>query len=114
MAKHALSRKTARGIQLEAENIARSRQQPGQTKEQTRLIAQGIQKGIEQYRRQQSVKERDFDKELKKLKQQTPKNQEPETRVEEKVVYRQHWLPWVLLMMTWIGGAVFFFWSQYS
>ena len=109
MAKHAQSRKTAREIQLEAEKIARSRQLPGQTKEQTRLIAQGIQKGIEQYRRQQSARERDFDKELKKLKQQTANNQEPATRIEEKLVYRQHWLPWALLVVTWIAVAVYLY-----
>ena len=32
--------------------IARSTQRPGQTKEQTKLIAQGIQKGIDQYKAQ--------------------------------------------------------------
>ena len=36
----------------EAMKIARGNQRPGQTKEQTRLIAQGIQKGIEQYKKQ--------------------------------------------------------------
>lgn len=34
----------------EAMKIARGTQRPGQTKEQTRLIAQGIQKGIDQYK----------------------------------------------------------------
>ena len=113
MAKHALSKRPAREIQIEAEKIARNRQLPEQTKEQTRLIAQGIQKGIEQYRRQQSAKERDFDKELKKLKQQALETQQPETRVEEKIVYRQHWLPWVMLIITWIGVAAFFFWGKH-
>ena len=113
MAKHALSKKTAREIQIEAGNIARSHQLPRQTKEQTKLIAQGIQKGIEQYRKQQSAKQRDFDKELKKLKQQAAQPQQPDARVEEKVVYRQHWSPWVLLVMTWIGVALFYFWGTY-
>ncbi len=43
--------KTARGIQ-----------RPGQTKEQTRLIAQGIQKGIDQYKKQHKAKLREMDK----------------------------------------------------
>ncbi len=34
--------------QAEAERIARATQKPGQTKEQTRLIAQGIQKAMSQ------------------------------------------------------------------
>ena len=84
---------------------------PGQTKEQTRLIAQGIQKGIEQYRRQESAKARELDKLRKKTRQQVPAPQ-PEVRIEERVVYRQHWLPWVLLLLTWAGlgaGAFYFF-----
>jgi len=36
--------------------IARGTQRPAQTKEQTRLIAQGIQKGIELYKKQQKKK----------------------------------------------------------
>lgn len=34
--------------QQEAMKIARANQKPGQTKEQTQLIAQGIQKGIDE------------------------------------------------------------------
>ncbi|MES9999711.1 MAG: DUF2956 family protein, partial [Candidatus Thiodiazotropha lotti] len=36
----------------EAMQIARATQRPGQTKEQTKLIAMGIQKGIDQYKKQ--------------------------------------------------------------
>lgn len=39
--------------QNEAMNIARATQKPGQTKEQTKLIAQGIEKGIALYKKQQ-------------------------------------------------------------
>ena len=35
----------------QAEKLAKATQRPGQTKEQTKLIAQGIQKGIEQYKK---------------------------------------------------------------
>jgi hypothetical protein len=96
MAKHPLSKRVAREIQLEAEQIAKSLQKPGQTREHTRLIARGIQQGIETYRRRQAEKERDFDKELKRLKKEAG-GQVPEPVVEKRVVYRQHWLPWVLL-----------------
>ena len=44
----------------EAENIAKGTQRPGQTKEQTKLIAQGIQKGIELYKKQHKGKTRDL------------------------------------------------------
>lgn len=47
--------------------MARRIQQPGQTKEQTRLIAQGIAKGIELYKRQQSARARERDKARKRL-----------------------------------------------
>ena len=49
--------------------IAKGTQKPGQTKEQTKLVAQGIQKGIELYKKQQKAKARELDKQLKKAKQ---------------------------------------------
>ncbi len=100
MAKSPLNRKVTREIQLEAEQIARSLQKPGQTKEQTRLIAKGIQQGIETYRRQQAEKARDFDKELKKLKRQENTEAATAQTRETCIVYRQHWLPWLLLMLS--------------
>lgn len=106
MAKNAQSRKEAREIQAEAMRIARSRQLPGQTKEQTRIIAQGIQKGIEQYRREESSKARELDKRRKKAQQQVLKPR-PEVEVGERIVYRQHWVPWVLLLLTWGGLGAF-------
>jgi hypothetical protein len=60
-------------IQEESLRMARATQKPGQTKEQTKLIAQGIAKGIEMYKKQQSAKARERDKARKralKLKQQ--------------------------------------------
>ena len=53
--------------QEEALQMARAIQKPGQTKEQTKLIAQGIAKGIELYKRQQSAKSRERDKQRKRL-----------------------------------------------
>ena len=53
--------------QEEALQMARAIQKPGQTKEQTKLIAQGIAKGIELYKRQQSAKARERDKQRKRL-----------------------------------------------
>lgn len=87
--------------QSEALQIAKGNQRPGQTKEQTRLIAQGIQKGIAQYKKQQKSKARELDKRLK-----TPRlNPDPasKTVIEERIVYRQHWLPWALLVLSWLA-----------
>ncbi|MFN5744758.1 MAG: DUF2956 family protein [Methylococcaceae bacterium] len=58
----------ARGhTQAEALSVARSIQKPGQSKEQTKLIAQGIAKGIDHYKRQQNAKVREKDKAYKRL-----------------------------------------------
>jgi hypothetical protein len=47
--------------------IAKATQKPGQTKEQTKLIAKGIEKGIAEYKKRQKAKARDLDKKRKKL-----------------------------------------------
>ncbi len=86
--------------------IARGTQRPGQTKEQTRLVAQGIQKGIDQYKKQQKAKARELDKQRKKTQSRESATVEV-GEVEKVVVYRQHRLPWVLLVITWAAIAVY-------
>lgn len=93
----------------EATRIARGTQRPGQTKEQTKLIAQGIQKGIEQYKKQQSAKARELDKKHKKTKQKVTASDVPDIKIQERIVYRQHWLPWSLLVLTWLIVAVYWY-----
>ena len=63
----------------EALKIAKATQKPEQTKEQTRLIAMGIQKGIDQYKKQQKTKARDLDRRLKTIK----RHRDNETVVEK-------------------------------
>lgn len=87
--------------QEEAMKIARGTQKPGQTKEQTKLIAQGIQKGIDQYKKQHKSKVRELDKQRKKRAANSTKTVQEETGVIIEV--RQHWLPWGLLALSWIG-----------
>lgn len=85
--------------------ISKSTQKPGQTKEQTKLIAQGIQKGIEQYKKQQKVKARDADKAKKKQKKAKQINSDAtETKVQD---IQQSKLPWVLLGISWLGFAAY-------
>jgi hypothetical protein len=92
----------------EASRVAKSMQKPGQTKEQTRLIANGIQKGIEQYKKLHKAKSRELDKRLK-LNQKQP-NSISEVENESDIVYRQHWLPWTMLVLSWfLVGFYFFF-----
>lgn len=53
-------------LQEEALRVAKSIQTPGQTKEQTKLIAKGIEKGIALYKQQHNAKARELDKAKKK------------------------------------------------
>lgn len=65
--KESFQQQAEQNIDAAALQIARRIQTPGQSKEQTKLIAQGIAKGIALYRKQQNEKLRDRDKRRKKL-----------------------------------------------
>lgn len=100
--------------QNEAMKIAKATQKPGQSKEQTKLIAQGIEKGIALYKKQQKVKARDRDKERKK--QIKVKNADEQSQQADREVVVSHSdsthtssLPWVLLVLSWLGFAAFYF-----
>jgi len=99
--------------QEEALKIARATQRPAQTKEQTKLIAQGIQKGIDLYKKQQKEKARELNKRLKKAVRHTESPAEEGAQsTEVMIVYRQHWLPWLLLGLTWAGFAIYWLIGQ--
>ena len=101
--------KPSQQTQEEALKIARGTQRPAQTKEQTRLVAQGIQKGIELYKKQQKEKARELNRKLKKISSQKEQSIEPDDyEIQERMVYRQHWLPWLLLILTWLGVGIYF------
>ncbi|MCL1074385.1 DUF2956 domain-containing protein [Shewanella dokdonensis] len=90
--------------QEQALQIARATQKPGQTKEQTRLIAQGIEKGIAEYKKQQKAKARERDKLAKKLRAtKTPMTEtaNPTTMVMTSSTSKA-WLPWLLLLLSWL------------
>lgn len=93
--------------QAEAMKIARATQKPGQTKEQTKLVAQGIQHGIEQYKKQQKAKARERDKLRKKQTRDRTLDIEPTTAEptapQQEVANKQSWLPWLLLVASWLG-----------
>jgi len=100
--------KPSQQTQEEALKLAKSIQRPAQTKEQTKLINQGIQKGIDLYKKQQKEKARELNKNRKKLARQKEQTAETdENEYFENIVYRQHWLPWLLLMLTWLGIGIF-------
>ncbi|WP_438468849.1 DUF2956 domain-containing protein [Vibrio vulnificus] len=101
--------------QQEALKIARATQKPGQTKEQTKLIAQGIEKGIALYKKQQKEKHRQADKMRKK--QLRDKSKEQQSSIEDEIFDTQattpipsqfvHILPWGLLIVSWLGFIVY-------
>jgi len=94
----------------ESLRIARATQRPGQTKEQTRLIAQGIQKGIDQYKKQQKAKARELDKRLRKARAAQP---DPAQTPPVAEAPRQGKLAWILLTASWIGFGLFvLLWDQ--
>jgi len=82
--------------------VARATQKAGQTKEQTRLIAQGIQKGIDQYKKQQKSKARELDKKLKSIASTASDSTQQEGDA-TRTVYRSCRLPWFLLLLSWAG-----------
>ena len=98
---------TSRETILQAEKLAKGTQRPGQTKEQTKLIAQGIQKGIEQYKKQHKSKARELDKKLKTVKNQSQaahsKTIESQAKNQQKHdSSRSSKFPWLLLASSWI------------
>ena len=108
--KHLLSEKS----KDEAMKIARATQKPGQTKEQTKLIAQGIQKGIDIYKKKQSEKARELDKKLNKASALRSSHETSTEQVVESVVVKGNKLPWVLLVLSWICFVVYVVLVKYS
>ena len=92
-------------IQAEALAMAKKTQKPGQTKEQTKLIALGIQKGIVEYKKRAKSKLRDADK--AKKKKIINSNAEYETNTTSKA--STYYLPWLLLGLSWIGFISYIF-----
>jgi hypothetical protein len=92
--------KVSRETQEKAMKVAKGTQRKNQTKEQTKLIAQGIEKGIAEYKKQQNVKARERDKVRKaKLKASVEK---PDI-IEDINEPSNSKLPWVLLAISWVG-----------
>jgi len=107
MAKYSKNSSISQETKEEAISIARGTQRPGQTKEQTKLIAQGIQKGIDQFKKQQKAKTRGLDKKHKKTAKQQSNTPNTAVNTHEVIRYQQHWLPWLLLVCSWLGMAAY-------
>ena len=103
MAKYSKKHQLAEKSRDDAMKIARGTQKPGQTKEQTKLIAQGIKKGIEIYKKQQSEKARELDKKLNKASASSASQETATSQVVEPVAVKANNLPWLLLALSWLG-----------
>jgi len=108
MARYSKKSKSSPETREEAMKIARGTQRPGQSKEQTKLIAQGIQKGIDLYKREQKAKARELDRKLKKVAGRNTQSESGDVRIEPPIRYRQHWLPWLLLLLSWVGVGAYY------
>jgi len=101
-------KKLSEEIQGEAMRVAKAHQKQGQTKEQTKLIAQGIEKGISEYKKQQKIKARERDKQRKqKIKESEGKensqmNKNVLTEQSPSLLSNPRVL-WFLLVLSWLG-----------
>jgi hypothetical protein len=105
-----MKNKVSPEVEAQALKIAKGRQKEGQTKEQTKLIAQGIQKGVAEYKKQHGIKLRKIDKQRKQTIRQR-ENQSPESVQEVVNDSRFKYLPWVLLSLSWVGFIAYVVWQ---
>lgn len=99
----------------EAMQIAKATQRPGQKKAETQLIAQGIEKGISLYKKQQKAKARSADKAKKQqARSKTKSNAQRETESIELPVTpeKNSNLPWILLTLSWLAFITYFYLSN--
>ncbi|MBU3001963.1 DUF2956 domain-containing protein [Paraglaciecola arctica] len=94
-------------VAASAMKIAKGTQKVGQTKAQTKLIAQGIEKGVAEYKKQQAKKLRELDKQRKQKAKQQPMQSSKHEEVQSKEPLKP--LPWILLGLSWLGFAVYIF-----
>ena len=105
-----MKNKVSPELQDKAIKVARGTQKSGQTKEQTKLIAQGIEKGIAEYKKQQNKTRRDRDKQRKKeLRQKQLRDEKSEQPDSSMPNQKTHILPWLLLALSWLGFATYLY-----
>jgi len=98
---------TTSATHTQASAIAKGTQKPGQSKEQTKIIAAGIEKGIAQYKKLHKAKLREQDK----LRKKRDKNNTVAVEVSElepvAASNSNNWLPWLLLIISWLGFGAY-------
>jgi hypothetical protein len=105
MGKQMTDKKISNQAHAEALKIARGTQRPGQKKEQTKLIAKGIEKGITEFRKREKAKARERDKLRKKALNKTnptqPQAEQTRNVQTKKSASWSVWVPWLLLLASW-------------
>ena len=101
---HAKADKASVEVQQSAAKIAAGMKKPVQTKEQTKLVEQGIQKGIEQYKKVHKAKARDADKAKKKLQKAKLVTITDDAAVANES--KSSFVPWLLRAISWVGGLL--------
>ena len=89
--------------------MAKKVQKPGQTKEQTKLVALGIQKGITEYKKLTKAQQRSADKAKKKKVPTSDEGLEDTTNDNKSTT---QFIPWGLLALSWIGFMSYHFLNQ--
>jgi Protein of unknown function (DUF2956) len=104
-----LNKTISKQSEEEAYKLALGIQRPGQSKEQTKLIAQGISKGIDLYKKQQKAKAREQDKNRKKSLKNREQWQDSSSGDEQDANHSllATKLPWILLGLSWLGFIVY-------
>jgi len=91
----------------QAMTMAKGTQKPGQSKEQTKLIAAGIEKGIAQYKKQHKAKMREQDKARKKQVKVTNIINDDVVSPDVSEKKSGPLLPWILLALSWTSFIVY-------
>ncbi|MGS0673715.1 DUF2956 domain-containing protein [Shewanella sp. 0m-4] len=98
----------------EAMKMAKATQKPGQSKDQTKLIAQGIEKGIAEYKKLQKGKARERDKarkqDLRSKAREASEQDHDHSNIEDRAA--SPYLPWGLLTLSWIGFIIYIILTQ--
>lgn len=101
-----MKQKVSNEVQSESMRIANGTKKPGQNREQTKLIAAGIEKGIAEYKKQHKAKSRQQDKQKKQKLRADAAAATQETAIEvEQTPASPSRLPWMLLALSWAGFA---------
>ncbi|MCC4833778.1 DUF2956 domain-containing protein [Shewanella sp. 10N.7] len=102
-----MAKSISQETQNEAMKVAKATQKPSQTKEQTKLIALGIEKGIAEYKKQQKAKARGRDKQRKQDLKAKSRQETSEIEFIAEAPTSSPKFPWILLVASWVGFLIY-------